>query len=109
MGFFGEGVFWRRGLSNKNPSKKPHGAQGFPGPTQGLTWASLGLDPGQPRPAQVSPGQKTDQKIVLWQIENQKGGRARSAKRARPLLGGGRRPPPLFAKKRFFDKFFGLG
>ena len=33
-----------------------------------------------------------------WQIENQKGARAR-AKRARPLLGGGRRPPLLFAKK----------
>ena len=40
-----------------------------PGPAQGLTWASLGLDPGQPRPAQVSPGQKTGQKMVSWQIE----------------------------------------
>ena len=45
---------------------------------------------------------------TFWQIESQKGARAR-AKRARPLLGGGRRPPPLFAKKQFFDQFFGLG
>ena len=52
--------------------------------------------------------------MVFWQIESQKGARA---KRARPLLGGGRRPPPLFAKKcqksvwkmsggHFFDIFW---
>ena len=35
---------------------------------------------------------------IFWPIESQKGARAR-AKRARPLLGGGRRPPPLYWPK----------
>ena len=46
---------------------------------------------------------------IFWQIENQGGARA---KRARPLLGGGRRPPPLYSPKsvrKVYGKCFGGG